>query len=129
MLISSIRSLHHSLKSKILLQEFKRQLSVTVRCHQEFSRTLISDDGQGIRRITLDDTKKRNALSLAMLDEVKQRLEDVSLDQKVKVVVLGHTGSVFSAGHDLKELVIHSIQLSVAIFVDKCYMVLIACRY
>ena len=47
----------------------------------------------------------RNALSLAMLDELKARLIDASTDIKVKVIILGHTGSVFSAGHDLKELV------------------------
>jgi len=40
-----------------------------------------------------------------MLDELKARLEDASTDNNVKVVILGHTGSVFSAGHDLKELV------------------------
>ena len=47
----------------------------------------------------------RNALSLALLDELKSRLVDASTDNKVKVLILGHTGSVFSAGHDLKELV------------------------
>lgn len=41
-----------------------------------------------------------------MLNELKSRLEDASTDNKVKVLILGHTGSVFSAGHDLKELVI-----------------------
>lgn len=40
-----------------------------------------------------------------MLDELKTRLEDASNDKNVKIVILGHTGSVFSAGHDLKELV------------------------
>ena len=40
-----------------------------------------------------------------MLDELKARLEDASTDKQVKVLILGHTGSVFSAGHDLKELV------------------------
>eukprot|EP00111_Clytia_hemisphaerica_P020293 TCONS_00059798-protein len=102
--MATLRNLHQSIKSKISIQQFKRQLSVTVYCHQEFLRTSIKDDEKGIRRITLDDTKKRNALSLAMLDELKQHLQDVNMNESVKVVVLCHTGSVFSAGHDLKEL-------------------------
>ena len=47
----------------------------------------------------------RNALSLAMLDELKQHLIDSSVSKDVRVIILGHSGPVFSAGHDLKELV------------------------
>ena len=47
----------------------------------------------------------RNALSLAMLDELKQHLIDSSDGKDVRVIILGHSGPVFSAGHDLKELV------------------------
>lgn len=47
----------------------------------------------------------RNALSLDLLSELKGELIKTHNDKSVQVVILGHTGKVFSAGHDLKELV------------------------
>jgi len=58
----------------------------------------------GVRRITLNDLRKRNALSLALLDELKSELLHSSQDPETRVVIIGHNGPVFSAGHDLKEL-------------------------
>ncbi|XP_041361510.1 enoyl-CoA hydratase domain-containing protein 3, mitochondrial-like isoform X2 [Gigantopelta aegis] len=56
----------------------------------------------GIRTICLDNPKKRNALSLAMLESLYCDLtRDVD---DLRVIILSHTGPVFSAGHDLKEL-------------------------
>lgn len=40
-----------------------------------------------------------------MLDELKQNLIDASLNRDVQVVILSASGPVFSAGHNLKELV------------------------
>ena len=45
----------------------------------------------------------RNALSLRMLEELYMALRQD--DKHLRVIVLTHTGPVFSAGHDLKELV------------------------
>lgn len=102
-MLTGIRCLRWSVKYNIHALN-KRSLSISSNILQEYSRTQVSDDSNGIRRITLHDPKKRNALSLALLDELKSRLVDASTDNKVKVLILGHTGSVFSAGHDLKEL-------------------------
>jgi len=60
----------------------------------------------GVQRITLNSIKKRNALSLAMLNELKHHFTNI--DVNTRVVVIAHSGPVFSAGHDLKELVISS---------------------
>jgi len=65
--------------------------------------TVVEDIG-GIRNITLNNPKKRNALSLALLTELHQLLTEASESRTVKVVVIGHEGPVFSSGHDLKEL-------------------------
>ena len=57
--------------------------------------------------VNISDIFFRNALSLAMLDELKQLLTDSSDNKDVRVIILGHSGPVFSAGHDLKELVMN----------------------
>ncbi|KAK7091695.1 enoyl-CoA hydratase domain-containing protein 3, mitochondrial-like [Littorina saxatilis] len=63
---------------------------------------LITTQVDGIRTICLNDPKKRNALSLNMLNQLHQALTPDSED--LRVIILRHTGPVFSAGHDLKEL-------------------------
>ncbi|XP_005095013.1 enoyl-CoA hydratase domain-containing protein 3, mitochondrial [Aplysia californica] len=56
----------------------------------------------GIRTICLNDPRKRNALSLAML---KTLYNELTRDQEeLRVIILKAKGPVFSAGHDLKEL-------------------------
>ncbi len=52
--------------------------------------------------LTLNHPEKRNALSRALLQELDSRLQEVG--SNVRVVLLRSTGSVFSSGHDLKEL-------------------------
>lgn len=58
--------------------------------------------------ITLNNSKKRNALSKDMLFALKTRLEHVKLEYNgndgTRVVVLKADGPVFSSGHDLKEV-------------------------
>ncbi len=58
----------------------------------------------GILRLTLNDEKRRNALSEAMLVALSDAIAKAGADANVRVVVLAHTGPAFSAGHDLKEL-------------------------
>ena len=40
-----------------------------------------------------------------MLDELKQNLTEASFNKDVQVIILSASGPVFSAGHNLKELV------------------------
>ncbi|MEZ5907742.1 MAG: enoyl-CoA hydratase [Hyphomicrobiaceae bacterium] len=53
---------------------------------------------------TLNRPEARNALSEAMLDALADALAAVAGDDATRVVVLSAAGSVFCAGHDLKEL-------------------------
>jgi enoyl-CoA hydratase/carnithine racemase len=55
--------------------------------------------------LTLNHPEKRNALSRAMLAALKEHLARIGGDENVKVVILRAAGPVFSAGHDLRELV------------------------
>ncbi|MBT9288023.1 enoyl-CoA hydratase [Prosthecodimorpha staleyi] len=58
----------------------------------------------GVLRLTLDHAERRNALSEAMMAALQEALDRAAADPAVRVVVIGHTGPAFSAGHDLKEL-------------------------
>jgi enoyl-CoA hydratase/carnithine racemase len=55
--------------------------------------------------LTLNHAARRNVLSRAMLTQLRQRLDDAARDRQVKCVIIGAAGPVFSAGHDLAELV------------------------
>jgi enoyl-CoA hydratase/carnithine racemase len=58
---------------------------------------------EAIASITLDRPAKRNALSIALRDEVSDALEELAADTSIRVVVLTGAGDVFSAGFDLRE--------------------------
>lgn len=55
--------------------------------------------------LTLNRAEKRNPLSLAMIDALKEALDAANADPQVRVIVLAALGPVFSAGHDLGEMV------------------------
>ena len=56
-----------------------------------------------VARLTLDSPDNRNALSKALVSQLRQGLCDASDDTAVRAVVLGHTGGTFCAGADLSE--------------------------
>ena len=56
-------------------------------------------------RITLNRPEKRNALSLALMEELISVLEEVGAAPEVRAIVIEGAGVAFSAGHDLGEMV------------------------
>ena len=56
-------------------------------------------------RITLNRPDKRNALSLALMEELISALNEVGAAPEVRAVVIEGAGPAFSAGHDLGEMV------------------------
>ncbi|HEY9719585.1 MAG TPA: enoyl-CoA hydratase [Trichormus sp.] len=66
-------------------------------------RREIIDDGIAI--ITLNHPEKRNALSRELLATLLELLHQTSADENIKAVIINASGPVFSAGHDLRELV------------------------
>ena len=62
----------------------------------------LSDDG--ILRLTLNDVKRRNALSEAMLGALGTVFAEAGRNPSVRVIVLAANGPAFCAGHDLKEM-------------------------
>ncbi|MFI5911277.1 enoyl-CoA hydratase-related protein [Dactylosporangium sp. NPDC051541] len=62
-----------------------------------------SSTGRGVATLTLDSPPNRNALSTGLIEELLAALAAAEADDAVRVVVLTHTGPVFSSGADLKE--------------------------
>lgn len=57
----------------------------------------------GIARLLLDSPANRNALSAQLRSELHGALVQAAGDDAVRSIVLGHTGTVFCSGADLKE--------------------------
>lgn len=59
-----------------------------------------------IARLTIDNPPA-NALSLELMRLLEAELDTIRADGTVRVVILGASGGLFSAGHDLKEMTAH----------------------
>ncbi len=69
------------------------------------SDILLSDlDSDGILRLTLNDSGRRNALSEAMLATLGAAFAEAGTNPSVRVIILAANGPAFCAGHDLKEM-------------------------
>jgi enoyl-CoA hydratase/carnithine racemase len=60
--------------------------------------------GNGLYRLTLNDTKKRNALSEEMMAKLKSLLTDATDNKSIRVIIIAGNGPAFCSGHDLKQM-------------------------
>jgi enoyl-CoA hydratase/carnithine racemase len=58
-----------------------------------------------IALVTLNRPQRRNALSLALMRELIDCLEEIGSRRDLRAVILAANGRVFSSGHDLSEMV------------------------
>jgi enoyl-CoA hydratase/carnithine racemase len=70
----------------------------------EFRNLLVARDGPAAT-ITLNRPEKRNALSLELMEELIAAFERLGAEREVRAIVVEGVGPVFSAGHDLGEMV------------------------
>jgi enoyl-CoA hydratase/carnithine racemase len=68
---------------------------------------LLQDLVAGIAVLTLNRPNRRNTLSEAMIAGFRECLAAIAQDPTVRAVVIAANGSVFCAGHDLRELTPH----------------------
>jgi len=78
----------------------------------------VERDGE-VAVVVLSRPEKRNALSVEMMRELDAALASVASDAEVRAVVLRAEGAVFSAGHDLRELVERDVEAYREVF-DAC---------
>lgn len=64
---------------------------------------LVERPREAVARVTLNRPAKKNALSIALRDEITATLGRLAADEGVSVVVLAGAGGAFSAGFDLDE--------------------------
>lgn len=65
---------------------------------------LLREDDNGVCTLTLNRPRQYNALSAELLTELQNALDDISQDDKVRVVIIAANGKAFCPGHDLKEM-------------------------
>jgi enoyl-CoA hydratase/carnithine racemase len=68
---------------------------------------LLREDVGEVAVLTLNRPEARNSLSEDLIAALIDALATIAVDRAVRVVVLTASGSVFCAGHDLKELTAH----------------------
>jgi enoyl-CoA hydratase/carnithine racemase len=66
---------------------------------------LIVERADNLQVITLNRPSRRNALSLGLMSELIECLEETGRDRSIRAVILAAAGSAFCSGHDLGETV------------------------
>ncbi len=72
------------------------------------SPALLSQQDGPILKLTLNRPEQRNALTAALIEDLKDAIEKMGSDQSVQVGIIAATGSAYCAGHDLGELSAHT---------------------
>lgn len=67
------------------------------------SDSLLIDDAEGVRTLTLNRPDAYNSLTTALKEALLAALRDAAADERVRAVVLTGAGKAFCAGQDLKE--------------------------
>jgi enoyl-CoA hydratase/carnithine racemase len=83
-----------------------------------YRNLLVREDGAAAR-IVLNRPEKRNALSLQLMEEMIGALGEASAQRDIRAIVIEGAGPVFSAGHDLSEMIGRRRDLLAHLF-DRC---------
>jgi len=65
---------------------------------------LLRADADGVRTLTMNRPRARNALSMELMAALTDALAEAAADPDVRVIVLAAAGPVFCAGHDLRQI-------------------------
>jgi enoyl-CoA hydratase/carnithine racemase len=65
---------------------------------------LKSEVREGVAALVLNRPRQYNALNRALLEALHRALDEIGRDANVRAVTISGAGSVFCAGHDLKEM-------------------------
>ena len=64
---------------------------------------VLAENSTSTAYLTLDSPGNRNALSSVLVDELSAGLVAAAENDDIRTIVLGHTGTTFCAGADLRE--------------------------
>jgi enoyl-CoA hydratase/carnithine racemase len=75
-----------------------------IEVEKTYRHILFEQDG-GLAYVTMNRPEKRNALSIEHMQELTACFKAIGADRAIAVVILRGNGPVFSAGHDLSEMI------------------------
>ena len=79
-------------------------MSISKNNNSDIAILLKDTPAHGVLRLTLNDSKRRNALSEEMMLAISSSLKKASRKKDVKVIVISANGPAFCSGHDLKQM-------------------------
>lgn len=100
--IRSARQLFSAANLTLRIRQFSTETAPRVAAAPTSSLCRVNDDERGVRRIELNNPRKRNVLSLELINELLLHLDDDI--GSLRAIVISASGRVFSSGHDLKQL-------------------------
>jgi enoyl-CoA hydratase/carnithine racemase len=80
----------------------------------------------GVATLTLNRPRQFNAISVEMLRALQAELDAIAADRAVRVVVIAGSGSAFSGGHDLKEMMANRNEAFIGGLFERCSAVMLA---
>ncbi len=87
---------------------------------------LLRSVANGVVTLTLNRPRQFNAISMQMLEALQSEFDAIALDPSLRVVVVAGSGSAFSGGHDLKELMANRTEEFVGGLFERCSRVMLA---
>jgi len=73
--------------------------------------SILFEQNDTLGYLTLNRPDQRNALSLALMQELQAQLNQIEKNKEIKVLIIKGNGPAFCSGHDLKELMQHKNDL------------------
>ena len=67
-------------------------------------KILIREDNNGICNLILNRPSAHNALSFKLLSSIKDEINLIKEDKRIRVLIISANGPSFCSGHDLKEI-------------------------
>ena len=71
---------------------------------EDLSNKILEILKKGILRLTLNDPINKNALSTQMMESLISVIENASIDNGIRVIIIASQGNVFCSRHNLKEI-------------------------
>lgn len=79
---------------------------------ERFTQLTVALNDEGVLTVSLNRPEKLNALTPVLMDELVKVMADVHQDDSVRVVVLTGSGRAFSAGGDIHEDAIPTLEMT-----------------
>jgi len=91
----------------------------------EADSVLLRSDDNGVATLTMNRPRQFNAISMEMLEAMQTELDSIAADPSLRVVVIAGSGSAFSGGHDLKEMMANRTEEFVGGLFERCSRVML----